>query len=100
MKKEVVTEQPMRVRMPRNNQVLGVIEERLGNRRSKVRCSDECIRICRIPGKVRRRVWIKEGNIVLVEPWTVQSKERGDMIWTYSKPQVEYLEKKHMLDWL
>jgi len=66
-------EGPIRVKTPGQNQILGIIEERLGNRRSKVRCSDGNIRICRIPGRVRRRMWTREGDIVLVEPWSVQN---------------------------
>jgi translation initiation factor 1A len=91
---------PVRVQTPKEGQVLGLIEERLGNRRSKVRCGDGNIRICRIPGRVRRRMWTREGDIVLIEPWSVQTEVRGDLIRTYPKPQVELLEKKGFLDWL
>jgi len=91
---------PIRVKTPGQGQLLGLIEERLGNRRSKVRCSDGNIRICRIPGRVRRRMWTREGDIVLVEPWSVQENERGDLIQTYSKPQIEWLQKKNFLEWL
>jgi translation initiation factor 1A len=94
------TDGPIRVKTPGQGQLLGVIEERLGNRRSKVRCSDSHIRICRIPGRVRRRMWTREGDIVLVEPWSVQENERGDLIMTYSKPQIEWLEKKGFLKWM
>jgi len=93
-------DEPLRVRTPRENQVLGVIEERLGNRRSKVRCSDDAIRICRIPGRVRRRMWTKEGDVVMIEPWSVQTDVRGDLVYIYTKPQIEWLRKKHFLDWM
>ncbi len=94
------SEGPIRVKTPWKGQVLGIIEERLGNRRSKVRCADGHIRICRIPGRVRRRMWTHEGDIVIIEPWSVQTEERGDLILTYSKPQIEWLQKKGYLDWL
>lgn len=93
-------DQPIRVRTPEKGQLLGVIEERLGNRRSKVRCSDGNIRICRIPGRVRQRIWTREGDIVLIEPWSVQETVRGDLLQTYSKPQIEWLEKRGYLKWL
>jgi translation initiation factor 1A len=93
-------DQPVRVRTPGKNQVLGVIEERLGNRRSKVRCGDGNIRICRIPGRVRRRMWTREGDIVMIEPWSVQEKERGDLVYVYTKPQIEWLQRKGFLNWL
>jgi translation initiation factor 1A len=93
-------EQVVRVAVPKENQILGVIEERLGNRRSKVRCSDGNIRICRIPGRVRRRMWTHEGDIVIIEPWSVQETIRGDLVYTYGKPQIEWLERKGYLTWL
>lgn len=90
-------EEIIRVRVPRRGQVLGEVEQLLGDRRMLVRCTDSQTRICRIPGKIRRRIWIKEGNIVLVEPWTVQTDKRGDVLWRYTPPQAEWLEKKDYL---
>ncbi len=95
-----VGEYAVRVKVPKGREMLGVIEERLGNRRSKVRCSDGNIRICRIPGRVRQRIWTRENDIVLIEPWTVQETERGDLLQTYSKPQIEWLQKRGFLKWL
>lgn len=77
--------------MPRNNEVLGIVEQMLGASRMKVSCKDNKIRICRIPGKIRRRIWIKEGDVVIVKPWTVQAGEKGDIVWRYTKPQVDRL---------
>lgn len=86
-----------RVRTPRPGQVLGEVEQLLGDRRMSVRCTDGHTRLCRIPGKIRRRIWIKEGNIVLVEPWKVQSNERGDILWRYTIQQADWLERKGFL---
>ncbi len=82
----------VRVRLPRRGQILGEVEQLLGDRRMSVKCTDGHTRLCRIPGKVRRRIWIKEGNIVLVEPWEVQTTERGDVLWRYSTQQAQWLE--------
>jgi translation initiation factor 1A len=91
-------EQVVRVRIPREGQVLGEVEQLLGDRRMSVRCTDGNTRLCRIPGKIRRRIWIKEGNIVLVEPWEVQTHERGDILWRYTHQQAGWLERKGFLD--
>ena len=82
-----------RVRTPRRGQLLGEVEQLLGDRRMLIRCTDGHTRLCRIPGKIRKRIWIKEGNIVLIEPWSVQSNERGDIIWRYTNQQADWLEK-------
>jgi len=87
----------VRVRLPRGRQFLGEVEQLLGDRRMSVKCTDGNTRLCRIPGKVRRRIWIKEGNIVLVEPWSVQSNEKGDVLWRYTPQQASWLERSGYL---
>ena len=82
----------IRVRLPRKGQLLGEVEQLLGDRRMSVKCTDGHTRLCRIPGKIRRRIWIKEGNIVLVEPWEVQKNERGDILWRYTNQQARWLD--------
>jgi len=37
-----------------------------GYDRILVKCSDGAGRVCRISGKMKRRVWIKNGDVVLV----------------------------------
>ncbi|MBD3261467.1 MAG: translation initiation factor eIF-1A [Candidatus Altiarchaeales archaeon] len=91
-------QQVVRVRLPRKGQLLGEVEQLLGDRRMKVRCTDGHTRLCRIPGKMRRRVWIKEGNVVLVQPWEVQSEERGDILFRYNNLQASWLEKNNYLE--
>jgi translation initiation factor 1A len=87
----------MRVRTPRPGQLLGEVEQLLGDRRMLIRCTDGYTRLCRIPGKIRKRIWIKEGNIVLIEPWSVQTNERGDIVWRYTNQQADFLEKRGYL---
>ena len=86
-----------RVRTPRRGEILGEVEQLLGDRRMLVKCTDGYTRLCRIPGKIRKRIWIKEGNIVLAEPWSVQTNERGDIIWRYTNQQADWLEKRGFL---
>ncbi len=90
-------ENVVRVRLPRNNQTIGVVERRLGGARMSVRCLDKKTRVCRIPGALRRSLWVREGNIVLIEPWEIQGDEKGDVIYKYSNSQVQWLKKKGYL---
>lgn len=80
-----------RLRMPKEEEVLGIVEQMLGASKMRVRCKDDKVRICRIPGKIKRRIWIKEGDVVIIRPWTVQSDEKADIVWRYTKPQVDRL---------
>lgn len=80
--------------VPSANDILGVAIKLLGYDRILVKCQDGKERLCRIRGKMKRRVWIREGDVVLVSPWDFQSDKRGDLFWRYTRAQAEMLRKK------
>ncbi|PIN79377.1 translation initiation factor eIF-1A [Candidatus Woesearchaeota archaeon CG10_big_fil_rev_8_21_14_0_10_34_8] len=86
-----------RIKMPKNGQVFGILEQRLGASRNKVRCLDGRTRVCRIPGRLKRGLWVREGDLLLVEPWEHSGDEKGDIIFKYRPTQVAYLRKKGVL---
>jgi translation initiation factor 1A len=83
-----------RIRIPKEGEVLGIVEMMLGGDKLKVHCNDGNIRICRIPGRLRKRVWVKPGDLVLITPWHVQSNERGDVDFRYTSTQANWLRRK------
>src|SRR3989338_11007068 len=70
-----------RVRTPWGKEVLGVVDSRLGFGKMNVICSDKKARICRVPGKYRRSLWVQDGDVVLVEPWQFEGDRKGDIIF-------------------
>ncbi len=94
-KKKVISEGELNeLVLPSVNDVLGVAIKLLGFDRILVKCQDGRERLCRIRGKMKRRVWIREGDVVLVSPWDFESDRRGDLIWRYTKAQAESLRRK------
>ncbi len=87
-----------RIKMPRDNQVFGILEQRLGGSRNKVRCLDGKTRVCRIPGRLKRGLWVREGDLLLVEPWEHSGDEKGDIIFKYRQTQVAYLRRNGVLN--
>jgi translation initiation factor 1A len=83
--------------LPSANDVLGQAVKMLGGERILVKCQDGKERLCRIRGKLKKRVWIREGDIVLVSPWDFQSDTRGDIFWRYRANQSEWLRNKKYL---
>ncbi len=83
--------------VPTGSDVLGVAVKMLGFDRILVRCQDGKERLCRIRGKMKRRVWIREGDIVLVSPWDFQTDTRGDLIWRYTRAQADVLRRKGLI---
>ena len=97
-KKKVLTEEELsEMVLPSANDVLGVAVKLLGFDRVLVKCQDGNERLCRIRGKMKRRVWIRVGDVVLVSPWDFQSDKRGDLIWRYTRSQAELLRRKGYL---
>ncbi len=87
-------EEIIKLRLPKKDEVIGVVEEKLGGAHFKVYCMDEKTRLCRIPGARKRDLWIELNRIVLVKPWEVQSDERGDIIAKYDNQGVKELIKR------
>src|SRR5437879_13844709 len=71
---------------PGPGQMFGIVKNLLGYDRVLVECADGVERVCRIRGKMKRRVWIMMGDSVLVAPWDFQTS-RGDMLFIYSACQ-------------
>lgn len=40
--------------------------------------------------KIKKKVWIREGDILIVVPWSFQD-DKCDIIYRYTGPQVEWL---------
>jgi translation initiation factor 1A len=96
-KQEQMQTELRRVKLPRDKQALGIIEERLGGSRMRVRCLDGKNRICRIPGRLKRSLWVRAGDVVLIEPWEFGGDAKGDVIFKYRPIQVDFLKKRGYL---
>lgn len=69
----------------------------LGANRVKVRCMDGKTRQARIPGKMRKRVWIQKDDIVIVEPWDWQD-DKADVKFRYEQGDLRWLREHGYLD--
>ena len=90
-------EEPIRVRLPRNKEILGQIEELLGGSRFRVACQDGKTRMCRVPGRFRRRLRVRVGDWLIIKPWDVQGDEKADVVWIYNRTQTSWLMKNNYI---
>ena len=88
----------IRVKMPNTkvNEMFAIAEQILGGRRVTVLCADGETRMARIPGKMRRRQWVREGDLIIVWPWDFQDS-KADVKHRYTKTQAMYLSRKGVL---
>ncbi len=87
-------EERKRLRFPREGEVLGVVLGLMGGSRMRVACKDGKERMCRIPGKLKNKIWVKEGDVVIVKPFEIQGDEKGDIIWRYFPLQARILKEE------
>jgi translation initiation factor 1A len=82
---------PVRVRLPQGREVIGIIAQRVGGSRMIVSCMDGKTRNCRVPGRNRRGLWLREGDVIIVEPWEFDN-DKGDVLFKYTPTAIERLK--------
>lgn len=85
-----------RVKLPKGDEFIGLVEKRLGGSRMNIRSIDGRDIMARVPGRVKKYLWIREGDIVLLTPWELD-KDKADLIYKYKPNEVKQLEKKGLL---
>jgi len=81
------------LRMPDDGEVFAEVTDMLGANRVTVRCADGVERTARIPGRMQKRVWIREDDLVIVEPWDWQD-EKADIIHRYEQNEADQLRNE------
>jgi translation initiation factor 1A len=86
---------PLRLRRPREGEVFAVVLRMLGGNHIEVQCQDGEKRMARIPGKIRRRKWVRVGDLVIVMPWYgVDEKAKADLIERFRETETRaYLDR-------
>jgi translation initiation factor 1A len=87
-----------RYRMPdtRNREMFAIADQLMGASKLKVMCEDGKSRMARIPGKMKRRMWIKPGDLVIVKPWDFQD-DKADVKYRYVRTQAVNLSRRKKL---
>lgn len=88
----------IRVRLPKksNNEQFAIAELMMGANHIRVRCSDGITRLGRIKGKMKKRAWIREGDIIIIVPWSFQD-DKCDITYRYTPPQRDWLRRNNYL---
>lgn len=91
-------EEVFRVRLPRTKEgeIFGIADQLLGASRIKVMCADGKSRLGRIPGKLKKRMWIREGDLLIVRPWEFQD-EKCDIRHRYMRTESTYMSRRGMI---
>jgi len=74
-----------------DGQEYGQVMKALGNGRFDVQCMDGNKRLCHICGKMRKKIWVMVGDIILVSLRDFQDA-KGDIILKYTSDEAKNLK--------
>ena len=95
-RKQSFPEKITRVKLPTGQEILGIIEQRLGGNKMMVNRLDGKTRNCRVPGRLKRKLWLRPNDVVIIQSWELD-KNIGDVIFKYYPNQVAWLRKNGYL---
>jgi len=82
-------------RRPRG-EVFGIASQLLGAARIRVMCEDNISRMGRITGKMKKKMWIRAGDLLILRPWGFQ-EGKADILFRYSRTQAQFLARRNLL---
>ena len=95
-KRKVLNESALKeLKLPQEGEMFGRVIKLLGGENLLVKCADGVTRRGRIRGKLKRRVWIRDNDIVIIAPWEFGQRERGDILWRYTLSQADSLKQNN-----
>ena len=84
MKKKTPSESfTKRIKLPKGDEQFAVVVEMSGGSRMRALCADNKTRMIRIGGKLKKRMWCRENDLIIVKPWAIQSDEKADLVYRY-----------------
>jgi translation initiation factor 1A len=80
------------------NEILGVVTEIFGGEHMAVKAEDGQVYMGVIRGKIKKRMWTRLGDMVIIVPWDFESKPKegkkpkAHIVWRYTRTQQTWLE--------
>ena len=91
-----------RVKYPKRKigEMFARVVEIYGNDRMGVFCEDGKHRIGRIRGKIKKRVWIRKGDLIVINPWEFETETpdkmgKCEITWRYTRAEISWLERNN-----
>ncbi len=90
------THYKMRLPYRDHGEMFAVVTKLHGTDQILAQCEDGKERHCRIPGKLKKKVWMREGDVIIIRLWDFQPI-KADVVWRYLPMQTEKLRRMNLL---
>jgi translation initiation factor 1A len=81
-----------------DGEILGVVTEIFGGEHMAVKAENGETYMGVIRGKIKKRMWTRQGDLVVIVPWDFESKPKEGkkpkafIVWRYTRTQQSWLE--------
>ena len=84
-------------KLRRGDMQYAVVREMSGGSRMSALCEDGNNRMVRIPGKLKRRMWCRPNDLILIKPWPIQGDIKADLVYRYLPAERKWLYRRDMV---
>lgn len=84
-------------KLPSGDMQYAVVREMSGGSRMSALCEDGNNRMVRIPGKLKRRMWCRPNDLILIKPWPIQGDIKADLVYRYLPAERSWLYRRDMV---
>ena len=78
-------------------EMFALVKEFSGGSRLVAVCEDNKTRMVRIGGRLKKKVWVRWGDLIIIKKWVIQEDSKADLVYRYTKTQKEVLKREGML---
>ena len=86
-----------KVKLPTRNQQFAVVIEMSGGSRMKALCEDGKTRMVRIGGKLKRRMWTRMNDLIIIQPWPIHEDSNADLVYRYLPTERNWVIKRDII---
>jgi len=97
-KKTTQSEHTIRkARLPTRNEQFAVVTEMSGGSRMTALCEDGRVRMIRIGGRFKKRMWCRQHDLILIKPWIVQADKKADLVYRYLPTERKWILSRDII---
>ena len=86
-----------KVKLPHRDEQFAVVSEMSGGSRLVALCEDGKTRMIRIGGKFKKRMWVRERDLILIKPWPVQGDRKADLVYRYLPTERNWILRRDII---
>ena len=86
-----------KVKLPSKDEQFAVVREMSGGSRLRALCEDGKTRMVRIGGRFKKRMWVRERDLILIKPWPIQADSKADLVHRYLPTERKWILSRDII---